>query len=122
MAPSTLTSRELYQNSEIEKDDALPVTFKLCKWKVPKGRKESLLTMMESTFQKHDYSKPIRRPIKQLTDYDPTPQQFRGTACERLPELLQKLRGKQLSISLLLDPACQRSKEKLLPECQPSGK
>ncbi len=96
----------------------MPVTSKLCKWNVPKGRKNSSLSMMESTFTKHEYSKAIKRPTKRLDEFDPRPQEFRGTACQRLPELLKKLRGKQLGISLLLDPLCRNASDEIDPECK----
>lgn len=63
--------------------------------------------MMESMFQKHDYSKPVKKQIKPLDEFDPRPTEFRGTASDRLPNLLKSLKGQQLSISLLLDPECR---------------
>ena len=42
-----------------------------------------------------------------MEDFDPRPLKFRGTAAHRLPDLVDKLRGEQLCISLLFNPKCQ---------------
>ena len=39
-----------------------------------------------------------------MEDFDPRPVEFRGTANSNVKELLDKLAGKGLSISLSLDP------------------
>ena len=39
-------------------DEALPVTSRLCRWNVPRKRKESSIAMSEAVFQKHDYFRP----------------------------------------------------------------
>lgn len=48
--------------------------------------------------------KPVKRKIRRVEHFDPTPAIFRGSASSRLPELLEKLNGEQLCISLLFDP------------------
>ena len=58
----------------------------------------------EATFTKHTYGKPKKRTLKPLENFDPRPLEYRGTAVRNLPELLEKVRGKGLSISLSLDP------------------
>ena len=83
------------------------VTSQLCQWKAPKKRKESTLPVSDATFEKHDYTKPNKRKIKRMEDFDPRPQEFRGTVSSRLPELLRALQGEQLCFSLLLDPQFQ---------------
>ena len=84
-------------------EEALPITSFVCQWKVPHRRKESTALMSESTFQKYVYGRERKRTLKPLEDFDPRPEQYRGTAMDRLPELLDKLRGKGLCISLALD-------------------
>ena len=42
-------------------DEITPVTSLPCQWKRPKVRKESSLPMSEATFEKHDYTKPVKR-------------------------------------------------------------
>jgi len=81
----------------------LPCTSQPCIWKEPKARKTSNLRVSDAVFQKHDYSKPNKRKIQQLEDYDPRPLEFRGTASLKLPELLHEVKGKGLGVSLLLD-------------------
>lgn len=63
--------------------------------------------MSEATFQKHDYAKPVKRKVKPAED--PRPPQYRGTAVDGVRKLLDKLRGEQLRVSLLLDSQCQRT-------------
>ena len=59
-------------------EQPLPVTSYLCKWNVPKSRKESTIPMSEAVlFEKHEYSKQTKRKIKHVEDYyDPRPPQF----------------------------------------------
>lgn len=87
-------------------EDEIPVTSLPCQWKPPKKRKQKAMHMSETVFQKHDYHKPEKRVIKPVEDFDPRPPEFRGTANDRLPDLLHKLRGEQLCVSLLLDSSC----------------
>ena len=42
-----------------------------------------------------------------VEDFDPRPDSFRGTVSQSLPELLQKLKGEQLCVSLLFDSQFQ---------------
>ena len=79
-----------------------------CQWRPPRKRKESTLRISDATFEKHDYSKPVKRKLKLLEDFDPRPLEFRGSAMNRLPKLLDSLRGEQLCISLLFDQTCRR--------------
>ena len=62
--------------------------------------------MSEAVFEKHEYSKQRKRKIKLVEDYDPRPPQFRGTASDRLPALLDEIRSEQLCVSLLFDKKC----------------
>ena len=87
----------------------LSVTSLPCQWRVPKKRKESTLPISEAIFEKHDYAKPTKRKIKLLGNFDPRPPEFRGDAASRLPEFLDKVKGEQLGISLLLDSHFCRS-------------
>ena len=61
-----------------------------------------------------------KRRAKLLDDYDPRPIEYRGTASEHLPSLLKKIKGQQLSISLMLDHDCchKESDEKSPKGCQ----
>ena len=90
-----------------EEEEVLPVTSRLCQWNVPRKRKESTLPMSEAIFQKHDYSRPNKKKIKPIEDFDPRPEQYRGTANSRLPALLDNIRGQELCVSLLFDEKCQ---------------
>ena len=97
-------------------DEATPCTSQPCRWKAPTKRKESTLHLSDATFQKHEYSKPIKRKIQNMEDFDPRPESFRGSTQSRLPKLLKQLKGEQLCISLLLDPQYQ-----VKPSQQPSA-
>ena len=107
--------------TELDDDNdepSLPCTSQPCVWKEPRSRKESNLRVSDAVFEKHDYSKPVKRKIHQLNDYDPRPSQFKGAACGELPELLKKIKGNNLGVSLLLDSEYIESQSTLL---QPSG-
>ena len=93
-------------------DEETPVTSLPCQWKAPKKRKQSTLPISEAVFEKHDYAKPMKRKVKHVEDFDPRPQEFRGTTASRLPDLLDSLRGEQLCISLLFDSKYKQITEK----------
>ena len=61
--------------------------------------------MSEATFEKHIYGRTKKRKFSSLEDFDPRPPQYQGTARSLMPNLLNKVRGKGLCISLLLDPS-----------------
>ena len=91
-----------------EDEDNLPVTSYACQWKPPKKRKESNLQIVEAVFKKHTYGVASKQVVKAVEDFDPRPVKYRGTANQRLPNFLDKIRGEQLCVSLLLDPSfCQ---------------
>ena len=88
-------------------EEILPVTSYLCQWKIPKSRKESTTPISEAVFVKHQYSKPNKRKIQSVEEFDPRPPEFRGTASERMPQLLEEIRGDNLCVSLLFDSKCR---------------
>ena len=57
--------------------------------------------MSEAVFQKHEYSKQRKRKIQPVEDFDPRPPEFRGTSSDRLPALLEEIRGKQLCVYIV---------------------
>ena len=61
------------------------------------------MQMSEATFTKHVYDKEKKRQMKPLEDFDPCPLEFRRKAGDRLPALLEKIRGENLCVSLLID-------------------
>ena len=89
-----------------DEEEILPVTSQLCRWNVPRKHKESTMCMSEAVFQKHEYSRPNKKPFE---DFDPRPVQYRGTAASRLPALLDSVRGQELCVSLLFDKKGQLS-------------
>lgn len=84
--------------------ERLPATSYPCQWKQPKRRKESNLRMGEAVFEKHVLGRERKRKLVPVEDFDPRPLKYRGTAKERIPALLDEIRGEGLCISLLLDP------------------
>ena len=60
--------------------------------------------MSEATFHKHVYGRERKHCLKPLETFDPRAVELKGTAGANLPALLDKVRGKRLAISLLLDP------------------
>ena len=95
------------QRVDSDDEESLPCTSQPCHWKPPQKCKESVLRLSDATFVKHDYAKPEKKKIKQVEDFDPRPDSFQGTASKGLPELLQKVKGEQLCVSLLFDPQFQ---------------
>ena len=94
-ALADLTSKRSIQVEHPEDgEEALPVTWRLCQWNVPRKRKECSIAMSEALFQKHDYSRPNKKKIKPIEDFDPRPEQYKGTAASRLPALLDCVRDK----------------------------
>ena len=69
----------------------------------PKRRKESALKMSDASFEKHVYGRVSQ--LKPLESFDPRPPDCVGKMKDRLPALMDKLRGKGLGISYLLDPS-----------------
>ena len=49
------------------------------------------MQMSEANFTKHVYDKKKKREVKPLEGFDPRPLEFRGTAGDRLPALLQNI-------------------------------
>ena len=90
-------------------DDETPVTSLPCQWKPPKQRKESTLPIAQARFEKHTFGKTKKRKYSLLEDFDPRPTQYRGTAKDHMPTLLDKIRGKSLCLSLLFDKSCQNN-------------
>ena len=67
--------------------------------------------MAEAAIKKHDYSKPNKRNIKLMEDFDPRPLQYRGTLSSRLPAFLDSMRGQYLCVSLLFDEKIQHCRD-----------
>lgn len=85
------------------------MTKMCCRWIIPKKRKEYVTPMGEAVFPKCDYGRWQKYTLK---DFDPRPPEYRGTANNHLPTLLEKLRGKDLLISLTLDSKTQSWNDK----------
>ena len=87
-----------------------------CKWKVPKKRKESNLTMSGTVFEKHDFDKQKRRKISHKEDFDPLPIELRGNAQSLLKKFLDTVHGASLWVSVMFDSQyCHQS----IPATQP---
>jgi len=89
----------------LQGEESLPVTSFACQWKPPRKRKESAIHVSETTFEKHVYGKAGKRSYQKLEDFEDRPVEYRGTVKDNLPSLLDKIRGEQRCISLLLDPS-----------------
>ena len=85
------------------------VTSLPCQWKALKAKKDSTLQIASTSFEQHDYGKPVTRKIKLLEDFDPRPPEFRGQIQSRIPAFLESMKGEQLFISFLLDSTLQKS-------------
>lgn len=89
--------------------ESVPVTSLPCKWKAPKTKTDSTLLVASTSFEKHDYKKPVKRKIKVLDDFDPRPAEFRVQIQSRIPAFLQRVKGEELGISFLLDSSLQQT-------------
>lgn len=120
-ALAALTTKSFSLQPNIPVDDItddVPCTSLPCTWKAPKKRKESVLEISKTTFEKHEYAKPNKRKIQTIEDFDPRPAEYKGSAIQRLPELLQKIKGDDLCLSLLLGNSYQPDDDQPL---QPSS-
>ena len=88
---------------EGDSEHTIPITSLLSKWNVPRVRKESNLQLSDAIFEKHDYQKPVKRKKKQIKDFDPRPEEYRGDAKQLLGTFLKNVRGESLGVSLLFD-------------------
>ena len=88
-----------------DEESSLPITSYLCQWKAPKKRKESVLKMSDASFEKHVYGRVRKYQLKPLENFDPRPPDCVGKMKDRLPALIDKLHGRGLGISYLLDPS-----------------
>ena len=59
--------------------------------------------MSVAVFNKHDREKPIKQTLQPTEDLDPRPEEYRGTAKNHIPNLLKKVKGDHLGVSILLD-------------------
>ena len=92
-----------------QEGEPLPITSFACQWRPPCKRKQSTMQMSEATFQKHVYGHERKRQHKSLEDFDPRPPEYKKTGESRLTNLLEKVRGKGLCVSLLFDTTYQTS-------------
>ena len=104
---------------QFNENDAIPVMSRLRQWKPPRKRKESTMAMAEAPFIKHVYGRERKRTMQALEDFDPRPAEFRGTAYDRLPGLLKKIRCEHLCISLLFDEHYRHWDSSTPPESDP---
>lgn len=87
-------STGIAKQTAVDDEEALSITSYACQWKVSQRRKQSTLEVSLASFEKHVYGKHKKRFVKPLEEFDPRPQFCSGTTNERLPKLLEKLRGK----------------------------
>ena len=103
---STLPPLESTETA-LEESEPLPVTSFVCQWNQPRKRKESTLQMAEAPFQKPVYGRQRKHTLSPITDFDPRPVQYRGTAPALLQEFLEKVKGEGLGVSVLKDKDTQ---------------
>ena len=103
IAPVHFVASSIETSQDTDDDDTVPVTSLPCRWKVPKSRKESNLKMSDAKFEKHVYGRTSSVNYARQEDFDPRPTKYHGSAQCLLKELLVKVRGRGLGISLLFD-------------------
>ena len=63
------------------------------------------MKMSEVQFEKHFYGHERKKNLELLEDFDTYPLDCKGQATTNLTTLMQKVKGRNLGVSLLLDPS-----------------
>lgn len=63
------------------------------------------MKISQTQFEKHVYGKEKKRQTELLEEFDPRPPEFKGTAAANLTTFLDKIKGRNLGVSLFLDPS-----------------
>ena len=70
--------------------------------------------MSDAVFEKYEFGKQRKYKMLEMETFDPRPEKHRGKSDTRMSELLQRVKGKGLCISLLFDKSTQvRSSDEL---------
>ena len=93
--------------SDSESHEILPVTSFACQWNVPRKRKESSAKISDLTFKKHVYGCQRKHTLSSLSDFDPRPVEYKGTAPTLLQSFLASVKGRGLGVSVLFDKDTQ---------------
>ena len=80
---------DLAENADDE--EPLPVTSYICKWKQPRRRKDATQRVSDAEFQKHVYGHEKKNQLAPIREFDPRPEEYKGTANQGLDFLLQWL-------------------------------
>ena len=70
------------------------------------------MKISEVQFEKHVYGRERTKNMESLEDFDPRPSDCKGQATANLATFMQKVKGRNLGVSLLLDPSTQRKQQK----------
>ena len=63
-----------------KEEEEVPCTSVPRQWGIPsKKRKDNGIEISTAKFEKHDYSKPVKKRVKLIEDYDPRPPECIGT-------------------------------------------
>ena len=68
--------------------------------------------MSEVQFEKHVYGCDGKKNLELLEDFDPCPLDCKGQATTNLDTFMQKVKGRNLGVSLLLNRSAQRKQQK----------
>ncbi len=88
------------ESSDDERSCSLPVTSSLCQWK---ERKEANQKLMDVSFEKHMYGRTKKHQWKPIREFDPRPNEYRGTAASNMESFLEDVKGKGICVSILFD-------------------
>ena len=89
--------------TQTDSEGAVPITSLASKWVKPHKQKERALKVSDTQFKRLFYSK-SSKDVGSLITFDPRAPEYRGTALQYLPRLLQQVKGKGLGVSLLFHP------------------
>ena len=65
------------------------------------------MKISEAQFEKHVYGRVRTKTMESTEDFDPRPLECRGQATTNLATFMEKVKGRNLGVSLLLDPSTQ---------------
>jgi len=81
----------------------VPITSLECQWSKPRHRKDSKVEVSNVAFKKHIYGRQRKHELEPINDFDPRPDEYKGTASQKLQDFLEAMRGNDLGVSVLFD-------------------
>ena len=77
-------------------------------------RKDATQKVSDAEFRKHVFGRERKNKLALISNFDPRPEEYKGTANDGLDILMQSMREMKLTsgLSVLLDPSCRSEKDR----------